>query len=126
MEIYEVFRSDRNINRAVPVLFAKRNIKIGEELTFNYKMVKEEKIDSESECDENPEESEIEARARLFKCLCGAKSCKDKVWTEAELAEKLAKEKLKKKKSQAKSQKRKVSSDSIRKKPKAKKKRLNL
>ena len=87
-------------------------------------MVKEEKIDSESECDENPEESEIQARARLFKCLCGAKSCKDKVWTEAELAEKLAKEKLKKKK--AKSQKRKVSSDSSRKKPKAKKKRLNL
>lgn len=85
-------------------------------------MVKEEKIDSESECDENPEESEIQARARLFKCLCGAKSCKDKVWTEAELAEKLAKEKVKKKKSQ----KRKVSSDSSRKKPKAKKKRLNL
>ena len=79
LEIYEVFRSDRNINRAVPVLFAKRNIKIGEELTFNYKMVKEEKIDSESECDENPEESEIQARARLFKCLCGAKSCKDTV-----------------------------------------------
>ena len=65
-------------------------------------MVKEEKIDSESECDENPEESEIQARARLFKCLCGAKSCKDKVWTETE------------------------SSDSSRKKPKAKKKRLNL
>ena len=99
--MYEVFRSDRNINRAAPVLFAKRNIKIGEELTFNYKMVTEEKIDSESECDENPEESEIEARARLFKCLCGAKSCKDKEWTATELAEKLAKEKLKKKKSQA-------------------------
>lgn len=81
MEIFRVFRGDRHPNRAVPVLFARRNIKIGEELTFNYRMITSETVDSG---DEENQTDHIKAEKRNFKCLCNARNCPDKVWTPEE------------------------------------------
>ena len=35
---YKIIKEDRNINRPHPVLFAAKDIAIGEELSFNYKL----------------------------------------------------------------------------------------
>lgn len=93
LEIYRVFRDDRNPNRAVPVLFARRNIKIGEELSFNYRMITTETLKSDDEDD--AQSNEIRSERRNFKCLCNARICPDKVWTEAELEVEKRKEEAK-------------------------------
>ena len=49
MDLFRVIGEERNANRAVPVLFARRNIAIGEELTFNYNLKYEEEVDDDTE-----------------------------------------------------------------------------
>ena len=51
LDLYRVIGEERSANRAAPVLFARRNIAIGEELTFNYNLKYEEEVDD----DENVE-----------------------------------------------------------------------
>jgi len=52
LAVYRVLGTRNNqlkTNRPAAVLFATRNIKIGEELTFNYKMVTRETIEADEE-----------------------------------------------------------------------------
>lgn len=52
LDLFRVIGEERNANRAVPVLFARRNIAIGEELTFNYNLKYEEEVDDDTEIPE--------------------------------------------------------------------------
>lgn len=50
--VYRLYGTANNtlrMNRPAVVLVAKRNIKIGEELTFNYQMIFEEDVDDEKD-----------------------------------------------------------------------------
>ena len=52
---YKIIKEDRNINRPHPVLFAARDIAIGDELNFNYKLTI---IDQNSRDDDNSDSDE--------------------------------------------------------------------
>ena len=52
MSLYRVYTDERCINRPRAVLFARRDIKIGEELSFDYQMITEEKVGDDGDIDE--------------------------------------------------------------------------
>ena len=64
------------------MLFARRTIKIGEELTFNYKMITKETVDDVDDVDH----VDVDNSKRQWKCLCNARNCADRIWTEEEKA----------------------------------------
>ena len=49
LEIYRMYGAERNPNRPRIVLFARRDIKIGQELTFDYKFVFTEELDEDED-----------------------------------------------------------------------------
>ena len=49
LDLFRVIGEERSANRAAPVLFARRHIAIGEELTFNYNLKYEEEVDDDDE-----------------------------------------------------------------------------
>ena len=52
LSLYRVYTDERCINRPRAVLFARRDIKIGEELSFDYQMITEEKVGDDGDIDE--------------------------------------------------------------------------
>ena len=55
---YKIIKDDRNINRPHPVLFAARDIAIGDELSFNYKLKVIDQKEGSSRDDDNSESDE--------------------------------------------------------------------
>jgi len=88
LDLFRVIGEERSPNRAVPVLFARRNIAIGEELTFNYNLKYEEEVDDD---DENAEIENVTSEKRKFICKCSAgKKCQDYPWKPGEKEEWIA------------------------------------
>jgi len=73
LEIYRMYGAERNPNRPRIVLFARRDIKIGQELTFDYKFVFTEELDEDE--DELLGTIEVQAEKRRFDCLCMSRHC---------------------------------------------------
>jgi len=77
--IYGTANNNLLLNRPEVVLIAKRNVRIGEELTFNYQMILEEDIH------DNYDAAEVKTDKRKFKCQCGSgRKCSDYVWAVGE------------------------------------------
>merc|ERR1712037_1058409 len=71
---YKIIKDDRNINRPHPVLFAARDIAIGDELSFNYKLKVIDQKEGSSRDDDNDDESDEDITVedgRPFLCRCG-------------------------------------------------------
>merc|ERR1712037_554163 len=76
----KIIKDDRNINRPHPVLFAARDIAIGDELSFNYKLKVIDQKEGSSRDDDNSESDEdiTVEDGRPFLCRCGSKKCIDR------------------------------------------------
>ena len=60
LKTYKVIKDDRNINRPHPVFFAAKDIAIGEELSFNYKLNIINQNESSRETDNSDSEDEFD------------------------------------------------------------------
>ena len=60
LETYKIIKEDRNINRPHPVLFAARDIAIGEELSFNYKLTIINQNENSKQDDNSDSENEFD------------------------------------------------------------------
>ena len=94
LETYKIIKEDRNINRPHPVLFAARDIAIGEELSFNYKLtiIKQNENSKQDDNSDSENEFDVVENGRAFivsksfitlyrfiiQCRCGSKKCIDR------------------------------------------------
>ena len=88
---YKIIEEDRNINRPHPVLFPARDIAVGEELSFNYKLTIINQNENHDDNSDSENEFDVVENGRAFivscekffisnciKCRCGSKKCIDR------------------------------------------------